>query len=87
MSVEKDILKKFLDYKLSCGCGEIIGEAYITDCILVTEKFSQELLKENPMVYGNTNHVMKYAWKLENVKKYDFPIRVKGKLGLWNYEE
>ena len=30
---------------------------------------------------------MKYAWKLENVIKYDKPIPIKGKLGLWNYEE
>ena len=25
--------------------------------------------------------------KLENIKKYDKPINIKGKLGLWNYEE
>jgi hypothetical protein len=31
--------------------------------------------------------VEKYAWKLENIKKYDNPIYIKGKLGLWNYEE
>ena len=33
-----------------------------------------------------SNHTEKYAWKLENVKKYDKPIYMKGKLGLWNIE-
>ena len=86
MSLEKDMLKKFENYNLECSKGQIIGEANLTDCILVDEKFNQELLKIDPIVYGKANHVMKYAWKLENIKKYDEPISVKGKLGLWNYE-
>ena len=86
MSLEKDMLKKFENYNLECSKGQIIGEANLTDCILVDEKFNQELLKIDPIVYGNANHVMKYAWKLENIKKYNEPISVKGKLGLWNYE-
>ena len=86
MSSESDMLEKFKNYDLSYSKGEIIGEAELTDCILVDEKFNQELLKIDPIVYGNANHVMKYAWKLENIKKYNEPISVKGKLGLWNYE-
>ena len=86
MSLEKDMLKKFENYNLEFSKGQIIGEANLTDCILVDEKFNQELLKIDPIVYGNSNHVMKYAWKLENIKKYNEPISVKGKLGLWNYE-
>ena len=46
----------------------------------------QELLKIDKTVYGRANHEMKYAWKLENVIKYDKPIKAKGSLGLWNYE-
>ena len=86
MSLEKDMLKKFENYNLECSKGQIIGEATLIDCILVDEKFNKELLKIDPIVYGKANHVMKYAWKLENIKKYDEPISVKGKLGLWNYE-
>lgn len=87
MSEEKDILKKFKDYNLNCSKGMIIGEALLTDCILVTKEFEEELLKIDKTVYGRESHEMKYAWELENVIKYDKPILIKGKLGLWNYEE
>ena len=87
MSEEKDMLKKFKDYNLNCSKGMIIGEALLTDCILVTKEFEDELLKIDKTVYGRESHEMKYAWKLENVIKYDKPIPIKGKLGLWNYEE
>ncbi len=87
MSEEKDMLKKFKDYNLNCSKGMIIGEALLTDCILVTKKFEDELLKIDKTVYGRESHEMTYAWKLENVIKYDKPIPIKGKLGLWNYEK
>ena len=87
MSLEKDAAKRFSEYNLEYYKGAIIGEAIITDCILVDTKFNEELRKINPLVYARSNHVETYAWKLENIKKYDKPIYIKGKLGLWNYEE
>ena len=87
MSLEKDAAKRFSKYNLEYYKGAIIGEATITDCILVDTKFNEELRKINPLVYARSNHVETYAWKLENIKKYDKPIYIKGKLGLWNYEE
>lgn len=86
MSLEKDNAKRFQEYNLEYYKGAIIGEATITDCILVDTKFNEELKKINPLVYAKSNHVEAYAWKLENIKKYDNPIHIKGKLGLWNYE-
>ena len=86
MSKEKDMLEKFKDYNLNCSKGMIIGEAFLTDCILVTKEFEGALLKIDKTVYGKP-HEMKYAWKLENIIKYDEPIPIKGKLGLWNYEQ
>lgn len=86
MNLEKDMLERFKDYNLEYEKGAIIGEAEIVDCILVDEKLNKELMNINPIVYGRSNHVEKYAWKLENIKKYDKPIYIKGKLGLWNYE-
>ena len=86
LSLEKSVASKFVEYNLKYDLGCIIGEAELTDCILVDEKFNQELRNINPLVYDKSNHVEKYAWKLENIKKYDNPIYVKGKLGLWNYE-
>ena len=54
--------------------------------LLRLKEFNENLKKINPLVYAKSNHVEKYAWKLENIKKYDKPIPCKGKLGLWNYE-
>lgn len=86
MSLEKDMLSRFEEYNLDYTMGAILGEAVLEDCILVDEKFNKKLRDLNPVVYGRSNHVEKYAWKLTNVVKYKDPIPVKGKLGLWNYE-
>ena len=86
LTLEKDMVKRFEKYDLYYDYGAIIGEAELVDCILVDEKLDKELRKINQNVYGN-NHINMYAWKLENIKKYKKPIKVKGKLGLWNYEE
>lgn len=86
-SVEKDMMKRFSDYNININPGYIIGYATIVDCILVDEEFNKKLRNIDPVVYGRSNHTETYAWKLENVVKYDNPIPCKGKLGLWNYCE
>ena len=86
LNLEKDMLERFKDYPIQCSKGIIIGEATLVDCILVNEELNQKLIEMDPIVYGRSNHVENYAWKLEDVKKYDHPIPAKGKLGLWNYE-
>ena len=85
-TIEKEQTNKFKDYNLKYSCGEIIGEAGLVDCIKVTEEFDKYLKQINPIIYGNSGHVENYAWKLENIKKYDKKIKAKGQLGLWNYE-
>ena len=85
-ALEENMSERFKEYNLNYKCGYIIGEAYIVDCIKVDKKLNDDLIKLNPLVYGKSNHIELYAWKLENVKKYDKPIACKGKLGLWNYE-
>ena len=86
LNIEKDMKERFKEYNLDYKPGYIIGEAELVDCILVDKKFNGDLKKINPLVYAKSNHVENYAWKLENIKKYDKPIPCKGKLGLWNYE-
>lgn len=86
MSLEKDMMERFTDYNLDCTLGTIVGEAELVDCILVDSKFNEELRNIDPVVYGRSNHTETYAWKLENVLKYDEPIPCKGQLGLWNYD-
>ena len=85
--LEKDMLKRFDKYNLDIKLGAIIGEAYLTDCILVTKEFQNNLRKIDSTVYARSNHEEMYAWKLENIKKYKNPVYVNGKLGLWNYEK
>lgn len=85
MSLEKNIDKQFENYSLKHSLGAIVGEAELVDCILVSPEFNQKLRSIDPLVYGRSNHEGFYAWKLENVKKYEHPIKCKGKLGLWNY--
>ena len=84
--IENDVLEKFKDYNLDYKCGYIIGEAELVDCIKVDKAFNEELISIDPIVYGRSNHEEKYAFKLENVKKYKKLVPCKGKLGLWNYE-
>lgn len=83
LSMDKEISKKFECYDLNYIRGAIIGEAEITNCILVCDSFKKELMGINPLVYSKTDT---YAWKLENIIMYDKPIYMKGKLGLWNYD-
>ena len=82
----KDKDFNFNDYNLEYSNGEIIGEVEIIDCILVDDTFDKELKKIDKNVYKN-NHIGLYAWKLDKIKKYNKRIPIKGKLGLWNYEE
>ena len=84
---EKENAKRFELYNLEYEKGAIIGEADLVECILVDEKLENKLLSINPIVYKKSEHPRKYAWKLENVVKYEKPIYIKGHLGLWNYEE
>ena len=86
LNMDKDTLDRFKDYNLDYVKGAIIGEADLVDCILVDNDFNDELRKINPIVYGRSNHTENYAWKLENIVKYDEPIYCKGQLGLWNYD-
>ena len=87
IQIEKDMLDRFKNYDITCIEGAIIGEVNLVDCILVDKEFNDKLLKEDSIVYGKSNHVEKYAWKLDNVIKYEEPILCKGQLGLWNFEK
>ena len=86
LTLESPLLNKIESYNIEYTKGAIIGEVELTDCILVDETLDKKLRKLNANIYAN-DHVNMYAWKLENIKKYDKPIYIKGKLGLWNYEE
>ena len=83
---DKNMISRFNDYNLDYTNGAIIGECELVDCILVDKEFSNELRMIDSNVYADSNYKEKYAWKLENIIKYDEPIYCKGQLGLWNYD-
>ena len=83
---ELENIDRFSKYKLTYIDGAIIGEATLTSCIPVDKEFEEELMIINPLVYRKSKHTRKYAWKLENIIKYDNPIYCKGRLGIWNYD-
>ena len=86
INIEKKMISRFKDYNIECITGAIIGEAYLVDCILVDKKFNDDLMAIDDVVYAKSNHVERYAWKLENIIKYNEPIYCKGKLGIWNFD-
>lgn len=83
-SIDKDMLFIANKYNIKINPGKILGEVEITDCMKVDEDFNKKIKQENTLVY-HSNYADKYAWKIENIKKYDTLVEVKGKLGLWNY--
>lgn len=84
---DKIALKNFDNLNLDYQNGYIIGEAEIVDCKEVHKEFEDKLVKENKQVYEMIVGRNGYAWKLENIIKYDNPIPIKGKLGLWEYKK
>ena len=84
--IDKDILNRFNKLNINYPFGAIIGEATLTDCVLVDKEFNKKLHDMDPLIYFRTSYESKYAWKLENIIKYENPIPCKGHLGLWNAE-
>lgn len=67
--------------------GYIIAEATLVDCIYMDEDYLNKI-KENETEYICGEYsIGRYAWILEDIKPLQNPIKVKGNLGLWNYNE
>lgn len=75
-----EMLKEPLKY------GNIIAKCQLTDCILIDEKFANQVRKNNPKCYSCGDFsIGRYAWILSDIQPID-PIPSQGKLGLWFYE-
>lgn len=85
-SIDKEAmvrLKKYISTDMPFG--KIIGKVNLVDCIKTSPDFFEERQKENKDIYSKSIFKEEYAWKLEDIEKFDIPIEEKGKLGLWNY--
>lgn len=86
-TIDKNHLQRFEQLNLEYPTGKILGKVTITDCIEVTKEFEDELIKKNKLVYGASQGRDGYAFKIEQVEKWNTPKEATGKLGFWNYDE
>lgn len=67
--------------------GNIICSCELVDCIEMTDEFI-ETIKQNEIEYITGLYEKgRYAWILEDVQILDRPIKAKGHLGIWNYNQ
>lgn len=80
----KELLKLYNEEELNYG--NIICKCNLVDCIYMTEEFiKQEKEKNYNNFISGRYEVGRYAWVLDNIEIIK-PIKVKGKLGIWNYK-
>ena len=87
-NLDKEAMKKYAHLNLEYPTGCIIAKAILTDCIIIDDSARKMLKLKKSIVYENVinNKVdNKYGFKLENIKKIK-PIKISGKLSLWDYE-
>ncbi len=88
LGIDKKAMDKYKDLNLDYPKGCIIAKCSLMDFILVDDDFRKQLESENAYVYSSMIKHKEwegYAFKLENIKKIE-PIKVKGKLSLWDYK-
>ena len=66
--------------------GYIICKCKLVDCIYMDEQFISKIKKNHREYICGEYSVGRYAWVLSDIEILDNPIKVKGKLGIWNYE-
>lgn len=86
-AIDKEKMNRFEQLNLDYPTGKILGKVTITDCIKVTKDFEDNLIAQNGLVYGASRGRDGYAFKLEQVEKWEMPKAAKGSLGFWNYDE
>ena len=72
----------------SLNFGNIICKCNLVDCIYMTKEYVEDMKKDNHQEYICGKYEEgRYAWILEDIKPLDNPIKAKGHLSIWNYEE
>ncbi len=77
----KELVKLFEN--LDMHCGYVICKACLKDCIYMDDEFIKNVSYQE-LICGRYE-IGRYAWILDDIKIIN-PIKVKGKLGIWNYE-
>ena len=66
--------------------GNIICSCDLVDCVEMTDEFIDDIRKNNNEYVTGIYAKGRYAWILKNIEILDNPIKAKGHLGIWNYE-
>lgn len=72
--------------KIDLKCGYIICKCNLVDCIYMDNEFINNIKENHQEFICGEYKVGRYAWILDNVEVLDNPIKAKGKLGIWNYD-
>ena len=68
--------------------GNIICKCKLVDCIYMTKEYVEDMKNNNHQEYICGKYEEgRYAWILEDIEPLDKPIKTKGHLSIWNYEE
>lgn len=72
----------------SFSYGNIICKCKLVDCVYMTNEYVEEMKNKNPQEYiSGIYEEGRYAWILDSIEVLSEPIKVKGHLGIWNYEK
>jgi len=80
-----DLLKLLNNPSLKYGY--IIAKCNLVNCIYMDKNYVDKIKLDKTEYQCGIYEVGRYAWILDNIEVLDNPISVKGKLGIWNYEE
>lgn len=72
--------------KSDLNFGKIICKCNLIDCVEMTQRYVYQIKNWYPVEYAcGFYEVGRYAWILDDVEPIE-PIKVKGKLGIWEME-
>lgn len=81
----KELMNLIKDIPLNYG--HIICKCNLVDCVYMTEDYVNNMKLNHQEFICGTYETGRYAWILEDIEVLKHPIKVKGHLGIWNYEE
>ena len=68
--------------------GNIICKCNLVDCVYMTKEYVENMKINNHQEYICGKYEEgRYAWILENIQVLDNPIKAKGHLSIWNYND
>lgn len=67
--------------------GYIIAKCKLVDCIYMTEEYINKIKQNEKEYISGLYEVGRYAWILEDIEALEKKVKVKGQLGIWNYNK